>query len=171
MEASCLAVSNRVRNSLTSDGDVSNYAKRKSDIVARQRDSVSQILKSELFCENHVYNARRQELLVNYFLKRTKSLLSVEDFSRFLELLTKFLPYSEKESLDRKANLLDSSQVEDVYKNMKGFLKSMLKDYTEKGNLSNKKSVLDGIQELIDISILFLDFPQANACGESYNYL
>lgn len=153
MQASCLAVSKRARNSLESE-----HARRKSDIVARQRDNGLAILRSELSAESDK-TQRRQELLINYFLKRAKSLLTSKDFLSFLELLTTF-------DTSTKSR-------QEIYKQIRQFLIETRKLYAKVNSDQpvSRQSVLDGIRELIEISVLFLDFIEAKNCGQAYNYL
>lgn len=155
MEASWTTVSNRSK-------DADSTTRRKSDILVLQRNSCKYILKNDFSREEE--KSKRNEMLINYYLKKSRKLLHDEDYVNFLELISSHL----NKSADQTQMTID--QAKSFYFSIKEFLIKIQIKYNAKEEM-NGQNVIEGINELIQLLVLFLDIFQAKACGQTFQYM
>ncbi|KAI2807882.1 DNA binding [Blomia tropicalis] len=169
MEASWTTVTNRSRHSnLTANGQSipSNCFKRKSEILARQRDSSLFILQHELSNDHSKEDNERKELFADYYLKLAQKTLTNEHYVKFLQLLSNFWKNSTNDMSS------DLNRIKEVYGEIKKFLIELMPSYTEAESTGNdSEKTRKGISELVQLLVLFLDLRQSQECGEAFEYL
>ncbi|OTF75994.1 hypothetical protein BLA29_000056 [Euroglyphus maynei] len=145
MEASWTTVANNGKpqqQRLRQDqDDIGRINRRKSDLLAMQRESCRYIIEHSSSNIEHSINDR----LISYYLKRSRKLLvQDEDYIRFLESISKI--NDQAESNDQ------------IYHQLRKFLLEIRWKYVEQhsDNVTARQQIMDGFDELVELLVLLV---------------
>ncbi|UXI15383.1 long-chain fatty acid transport protein 4 [Sarcoptes scabiei] len=161
MAASWTTVSNR---SKYIDGQQHITSRKKSDLLALHMKFSKLIFGSEKWRVDQ----EKFDSIIEYYLKKSQRILLQEDYIQFLDLISKTVDFS--------SSNIDWSQLkaENLFDEMGSFLKRIKTKYSDDNcqiETSKKQSLIDGIDKLIELRILFLNFFEAQNCDQSFEFM